>query len=402
MFSKLSNWISEVFIHWLTSDRPYEGAPMCDFERICYEVRPCDVLLIEGRSRVSDIIRGITQSSWSHAALYIGRIHDVEDPKIRNLLLTHYKGSPDTQLLIEGIMGKGTIISKLSTYEKDHIRLCRPKGLSRRDAQQVMSFAIHKLGTEYDVRQAVDLARFLLPWSIMPRNFRSKLFEHHAGESVKTVCSSMIAEAFASVEFPILPLVKHTADQGIELIARNPKLYSPRDFDYSPYFDIIKYPYVEFADYAMYRKLPWNREGLISHDEVGVRSTVLSLEEDSEHQSTQKKKKKIPTALRRFKDRFQHRKSDENIPDHKIIITDNDHSENEEPEEPKDYTMPENHNGFDDSEEDLDSFYHNDNDAKQKPKHSEQLDKSKSDDPNQKPPIKLVAHKLQGHDQLLD
>lgn len=290
MFSKVYNWVFNTFIQWLTTDRPYEGIPLCDFERIRYELRPCDVLLIEGRSRVSDIIRGITQSSWSHAALYIGRLHDIEDPRIRNILSTHFKGSADTQLLIEGIMGEGTIVTKLSAYEHDHIRICRPRGLSRRDAQNVISFSIQKLGAAYDVRQIFDLARFLLPWTILPRRLRSQLFELNAGESTKTVCSSMLAEAFASVEFPILPLVKQHAEQGIELIARNPKLYTPRDFDYSPYFDIIKYPFVEFADYAMYRKLPWNREGLMSHDAVGVRPLGPTLGEETPPAKKKKKK----------------------------------------------------------------------------------------------------------------
>ena len=299
MFGKFSNWISSGFIRWLTTDRPYMGIPLCDFDRIRYEIRPCDVLLIEGRSRISDIIRSITQSSWSHAALYIGRLHDIEDPKMRNLLATHWQGSPDTQLIIEGMMGQGTIVNSISQYEHDHIRVCRPRGLSRRDAQEVVAFLIRKLGTDYDVRQILDLARFLLPWSIMPRRLRSQLFEGHPTQSTKTVCSSMIAEAFASVEFPILPLVKKHAEHGIELITRNPKLYTPRDFDYSPYFDIIKYPFVEFADYAMYRKLPWNREGLISHDEVGIRSFGPMIGEE------QVKVKKIEkSALNRFKDRF--------------------------------------------------------------------------------------------------
>lgn len=263
-------WLSDAWIQWLTFERPVEGVPLCDFERIQYELRPGDVLLIEGRSRVSDIIKSITQSSWSHAALYIGRLHDIEDPKLQNLLSIHFTGSPDTQLIIEGIIGKGTIVSSIRTYESDHIRLCRPRGLSRRDAQSVIGYAIRKLGTDYDVQHILDLARFLLPWSILPRQFRSSLFNFHAGESIRTVCSSMIAEAFASVEFPILPLVKTHATKGLELITRNPKLFTPRDFDYSPYFEIIKYPFIEFADYAMYRKLPWNREGLMSHDRVGI------------------------------------------------------------------------------------------------------------------------------------
>lgn len=309
MLAKFSRLISSAFIKWLTTDRPYEGMPLCDFDRIRYEVRPGDVLLIEGRSRVSDIIRAITQSSWSHAALYIGRIHDIEDPKVRNLLSLHYHGSPNAQLLIEGIAGQGTIVSKISNYKNDHIRLCRPKGLSRTDAQAIITFAVQQLGLPYDVRHIVDLARFLLPWTIMPRKMRSRLFEYRAGESIKTVCTSMIAEAFASVEFPILPLVKKNAEQGIELITRNPKLYTPRDFDYSPYFDIIKFPFVEFLDYAMYRKLPWNRDGLISHDELGVKPTLPP--SPPEGPALPKKKKKL-SALKRLKDHLKHKDSSRN------------------------------------------------------------------------------------------
>ncbi len=325
----VNTWISNLFTKWLTQEREIEGIPLCDFERIRYELRPGDVLLIEGRSRVSDIIKSITQSSWSHAALYIGRLHEIENPKLRNLLSTYFSGPPDTQLVIEGMMGKGTIVSSLAIYEKDHIRLCRPKGLSRRDAQEVISFAIRKLGSGYNVKQVLDLARFLLPWSFLPRKFRSTLFQYQPGESTRTVCSSMIAEAFTSVEFPILPLIKSHATTGIELISRNPKLFTPRDFDYSPYFEIIKYPFVEFADYAMYRKLPWNRAGVLSHDEIGVLPVkpLTELEPDVfphsaddetktkeliQPQNNNKNKKRFAGSFKKLKDRFQRHKNHKN------------------------------------------------------------------------------------------
>lgn len=263
-------WIAKKFIGWLSQDRPTEGLPLCDFERIRYELRPCDVLLIEGRSHISDVIKSITQSSWSHAALYLGRLHDIEDPKTRNMVQVRCRFEPDTQLILESVLGKGTIVNSLSFYEKDHIRICRPKGLSRKDAQEVLHYAIKKIGTHYDSKQIFDLLRFLFPYAVLPRKWRSTLFETGAGEDIRTVCSTVIAEAFGSVDFPILPLVKQHVKTGIELIKRNPKLYTPKDFDYSPYFEIIKYPYVEFADYALYRKLPWNRDGLISHDKEGV------------------------------------------------------------------------------------------------------------------------------------
>lgn len=253
------------FLEWLAFERPNLELPLCDFERIRYEIRPCDVILVEGRSRVSEVIKQITQSPWSHSCLYIGRLHDVDDPILREKLSDKFKNDPNVQLVIEGYLGKGTIVSPLDNYKTDHIRICRPRGLSRQDAQKVIANAIHQLGTDYDVRQILDLGRFMIPWSILPRRWRSSLFQHHVGESTKTVCSTMIAEAFACIDFPILPVVKRHEETGIELFARNPRLFTPRDFDYSPYFEIIKYPFIAFSE-GPYRSLPWNREGYVSHD----------------------------------------------------------------------------------------------------------------------------------------
>ena len=79
----------QTLVKWLNREKPHREFPLSDFERIRYELKPCDVLLIEGRSRVSDVIRLITQSPWSHAALYIGRLHDIEDPEIRAAIQEH-------------------------------------------------------------------------------------------------------------------------------------------------------------------------------------------------------------------------------------------------------------------------------------------------------------------------
>src|SRR5579872_2589511 len=124
IFMQIFKFINNKFTDWLTEDRPVAEFPICDFERIRYELRPCDVILTEGRSRVSDVIKYATQSTWSHAALYVGRIHEIEDPEIRNMALEHFSGSPDTQLLIEGILGKGTVITPLSHYRQDNVRIC--------------------------------------------------------------------------------------------------------------------------------------------------------------------------------------------------------------------------------------------------------------------------------------
>ncbi|NNJ96604.1 MAG: hypothetical protein HKP12_05535, partial [Gammaproteobacteria bacterium] len=44
------------------------------------------------------------------------------------------------------------------------------------------------------------------------------------------------------------------------------KLITPSDFDYSPYFDVIKYPMLDLDDLAVYRKLPWDRTGVHCND----------------------------------------------------------------------------------------------------------------------------------------
>ena len=244
-------------MHWLNYDPVVQPEAKSDFERLRYELRPCDVILVEGYSRVSRVIRWITNSPWTHAALYIGRLHDIEDEQARERLQQFLKCSPDTQIVIESQLGYGTIANPLNLYRNEHLRICRPQGLNHKDAQDVKRYAISRLGVDYDVRQIFDLARFLLPWNLLPRRWRSSLFNHKPSKVQKTVCSTMIAEAFGYVQFPILPLVKRSDQHGVQLFRRNPKLCTPSHFDYSPYFEIIKYPFLDLSHQPSHRLLPW-------------------------------------------------------------------------------------------------------------------------------------------------
>lgn len=263
------NWLAKKVTQWITQDRETGEIPPCDFERMSFEIRPCDVLLVEGRARVSEVIKTITQSQWTHSALYIGRLHDIIDDATREHVSWFYDGDPSDQLIIEPVLGKGTIVAPLSKYDHDHVRICRPRGLSRPDAAKVVTYAAQHLGREYDVRQLLDLARFLFPYSFLPRRWRSSLFEHNAGLPTRTVCSTLIASAFASVHFPVLPVLRREENGAIKFFRRNTSLYVPRDFDTSPYFEIIKYPVLGVDDIGLYRQLPWDTEGVIcnnSHD----------------------------------------------------------------------------------------------------------------------------------------
>ena len=80
----------------------------------------------------------------------------------------------------------------------------------------------------------------------------------------------MIAMAFGHIHFPILPLVKTMEGGKVQLFMRNPKLCTPSDFDYSPYFDIIKYPFLDFQHHTEPRLLPWQGAGRLSEEEYGM------------------------------------------------------------------------------------------------------------------------------------
>jgi len=261
---KLSQWLTHALMKEV--DPAPQGVHLYDFDRLCYELRPGDVLLTEGRSHVSEVIKLATQSPWTHSVIYIGRLYDIDNPVTRARVKAHYDGDPKEQLIIEAELGQGTIISPINKYKNEHIRICRPKNLSPHDAQQVISYAVSQVGLDYDVRQILDLLRFMFPYSFLPRRWQSSLFAKNPGKPTRTVCSTMIAEAFHSVKFPILPFAEKTADGKIRLFQRNPRLYTPKDFDYSPYFDIIKYPFFGLDDVSIYKRLPWEEEEVYCND----------------------------------------------------------------------------------------------------------------------------------------
>lgn len=242
--------------------------PLSDVSRVAKEIQPGDVVLVEGRSRASHVIRFITQSPWSHAAIYIGRPIDYKKTPLYDKIMDHYHGDPNDQVLIEAMMGQGVIVSPVQVYEQDHIRVCRPSYLHRHDIEKVVGYCVAHLGVEYNARQLLDLARFLLPWTLFPRRWRSTLFRYNSGENTRLTCAYLLAEAFYQIRYPILPSVIQNETIGIELIRRNPKLFTPSDFDYSPFFEIVKYPIIDMQKPGDYQYLPWNEDGLISNDKL--------------------------------------------------------------------------------------------------------------------------------------
>lgn len=251
--------ISFAITKWLMKERFFPEYPLSDFDRIKHEVKQCDVLLVDGHSRMASTVKRLTTSAWSHAAIYIGRINDIANHEYREKLLAHFNGDADTQLLIEGDLGRGIIISPIQRYHKHHIRICRPNGIIFNDSQAVVNYCIDHLGKDYNVRHIFDLARLLIPWSILPRRWGSCIFKQ-SQKNENEICSSLIAKAFNKVNFPILPYAKRDSKNRIQLFKRNPMLYVPKDFDTSPYFDIVKYPFFYGSKLPTYKTMPWSKD----------------------------------------------------------------------------------------------------------------------------------------------
>jgi len=260
MSNAFVDWIFKKFSQWLLHENSPPKINLSNFDIVAKKIQMGDVILIEGRSRISTIIRHITFSRWTHATLYIGHLSDIQDSETLKRAKHYDNYQEDEQLIVESEIGYGTIISSLSNLKNYHLRILRPRGLTEEDAKKVVSYAISRLETQYDVRHIFDLLRFLLPWGIMPRRWRSSLFQHNALKPTKDICSSMIADAFQTIDYPILPIITEDYKKELELVQRNSRLYTPDDFDVSPYFDIIKYPIFPIKTAGAYHKLPWLKD----------------------------------------------------------------------------------------------------------------------------------------------
>jgi hypothetical protein len=213
-----------------------------------------DVLLVEGQTRVSVAIKYLTQSTWSHAALYAGDATGLVD----------HEGLP--RCFLEADITDGVRAVSVAEFEHLHCRVCRPIGLGAAEIDAVIGYVLARLGHHYDLKNVVDLARYLFPTPPVPQRWRRRLLALGSGDPTRAICSTLIAQAFQSVRYPILPLVETMPSHDplcpacVEEIlrVRHHSLFVPRDFDASPYFAVVKPTLVAGFDH---RSLSW-------HDEV--------------------------------------------------------------------------------------------------------------------------------------
>ena len=251
-FNFMFSGIGKALARYLSEPNPrYRPLATSDPEQLRAALRPGDVLLVEGNTRLSTAIKYLTQSTWSHAALYVGVISGVAGE------------GPEPRVLVEADIVNGVWAVPLSTYSGMHTRVCRPVGISNPEIQRVVNFAVASIGNKYDPKNVIDLARYLLPTPPVPTRWRRKLLYFGSGEPTKAICSTLIAQAFQSIHYTILPdrrIRPAPTDDCNDCVQetfsmRHYSLFTPRDFDVSPYFQVVKPTLAAAFDY---RAMHWS------------------------------------------------------------------------------------------------------------------------------------------------
>jgi hypothetical protein len=235
---RLAERVGATLARFLAAPRHAHGtsAP-ADLAQLAACLRPADVILVEGESRFSTGIKYLTQSTWSHAALYVGE----------RLAARPAPGGAPARVVeadvVEGVRAVG-----LDTFAGLHLRVCRPVSLTPAETDAVLDHVIARIGHRYDLKNIVDLVRWLLPTPPVPLPWRRRMIALGSGDPTRAICSTLVAEAFQSVRYPILPRVEtRPGDDPMcpacvkEILhVRHHSLFVPRDFDVSPYFAVIK------------------------------------------------------------------------------------------------------------------------------------------------------------------
>lgn len=222
----------------------YEQLDATPIEKILAVIEPGDVLLVDGNSRISSAIKYLTQSTWSHSCLYMGSVDK----------------SVDMPSLVEADLREGVTLVPLQKYAGYNLRICRPVGLSDDERKRVLGFVEDRLGYRYDLKNIFDLMRYLVQNPAIPPRYRRQLITLGSGEPTRAICSTLIAAAFQSINYPILPrpylgdtkpaaagasqaapaeVPPHDSER-VEYWQRHYTHFVPRDFDQSPYFRVVK------------------------------------------------------------------------------------------------------------------------------------------------------------------
>jgi len=267
---RLARYMSEPLSH-------YDLRGRNDFDQLKSMIRKGDVLLVDGDQRVSAVIKYLTRSTWSHAVLYIGDELLRRDGDLKRHARETF-GDAAEHLIVEALFD-GVVASPLEKYIDYNVRLCRPHRLRSDHLKIVLDDAVAAIGWRYDLRNILDLAVHLIFVSFLPGRHREEALRFGSGASSQVICTSLLGQLFHKVGFPVLPSVTYPEGQGVQespirwrpwslfsrrrrdrhrglYRRRHPTLLAPRDFDLSPYFQIVKFNLISESKFD-YSRIEW-------------------------------------------------------------------------------------------------------------------------------------------------
>lgn len=214
-------WSSFLNLEVTTYDHP---APN-DMNSLYRRLRKGDVVLVEGKLLISQLVKYATQSRWSHTALYVGDELLRRGGQLRERAQSTFGPLAD-RLIVEALIEEGVVAGPLAKYETHNIRICRPSRIGPTDIARVIGLVLGDLGKRYDTAQFVELALLLLS-PIRLGALKRVTTDSCLGScrDLQVICSGLLAKAFEHVGCPVLP--------------RHHSQILPRDFDLSPNFDIV-------------------------------------------------------------------------------------------------------------------------------------------------------------------
>jgi Permuted papain-like amidase enzyme, YaeF/YiiX, C92 family len=198
--------------------KPCSRSTAADTQSLSAMLRHGDVLLTDGNTRMAALVRRITGSTWSHVSMYVGPLED----------------GPDPRCVVEADIAGGVRAVPLSEFKGQRVRVLRPTGLHDTDRRRLADWVVSRIGDEYDLVHAFALARRLLrlpPASRLPMTPSTML-----RGARRFICSSLLAQAFVLVGYPIVPAQISVRDTS----AAGPRYVTPRDFEVACGFEVVR------------------------------------------------------------------------------------------------------------------------------------------------------------------
>ena len=130
----MTRFLGKKLAHFLSQKNRYIGlVPATNSHKLMACLQPGDVFLVEGHTRFSTAIQYLTQSTWSHSAMFVGFRWPNDSARTDHCFV-----EADVE---EGVRSIG-----LSEFAQLQSRICRPVGLSHQEREQLCQFVLNRIG----------------------------------------------------------------------------------------------------------------------------------------------------------------------------------------------------------------------------------------------------------------